>query len=623
MRLELKESYVAMDFEAENEERTLAKSLRSVTRERWLLVPRLGLDARGSVYHPNLLGFGMALELGADREHLALDSADQAYDSTGFLQRYHATLTLLRKKPYATFLSADKDVSFRQSDFFHRGEVNSQRFGMTTGYRAGPVPITFSGSHLEEQVTGLTRLSQRVQDVFTVTASNKRDRGHTEVSYRWEQYAQDEPDYVQNGVNHDASLSDVEYFDSAQEKRLISTLLWSRLSTAPSSFRTESLHVTERLDLEHTPSFATFYDYSFSANTTGLANTTTHSGRLGVRHQLYDNLQSTADLHADNVRAIGPGSRLATARFGGRVNEAYTRHLGGWGLLTFNCGFQLDSEKRDSSGGELFIVDERHTLRDDVPTFLAQPEVVAVTAVTDSSGTFHYRQGLDYYLVSRGTFTELRRIPGGTIPNGGAVLVDYTAAAQASAAYDTMITGANLRIDFWERRLGLYGRVNLTDTFGDTHLLVDSETTETVIGVDTDWSWLRAGAELIDHDSDLVPYRSLRLYESFAFAPSSRSALGLDLTQTRTMYPDRDQITYGFIGRYRQRFSACFTGNIEGGKSIERGEGFDQDVTTARFAFDLTYAQLAVNFGYEFANETLYGEKRIRHFLFLRVKRNF
>jgi hypothetical protein len=61
----------------------------------------------------------------------------------------------------------------------------------------------------------------------------------------------------------------------------------------------------------------------------------------------------------------------------------------------------------------------------------------------------------------------------------------------------------------------------------------------------------------------------------------------------------------------------------EGGVRFQRGEGFDQDLFTARTALDYRYGQLSVQLGYDYQDENFLGELRRRHFAFLRAKRSF
>jgi len=146
-----------------------------------------------------------------------------------------------------------------------------------------------------------------------------------------------------------------------------------------------------------------------------------------------------------------------------------------------------------------------------------------------------------------------------------------------------------------------------------------------IVGLELSRRWLRAGAEYEEYQSNLSPFRATRLFQSLAFELTDRSTLTLDFSQSRTAYPmdGLTQKSASFIGRYRARIVSPLYFSLESGKRRERGRGLDQDQRTARATLDFVYAQLTANAGYEFLDETLIGERHVRHYYFLRVKRTF
>jgi hypothetical protein len=305
------------------------------------------------------------------------------------------------------------------------------------------------------------------------------------------------------------------------------------------------------------------------------------------------------------------------------VDESYTKRLPGKSRLSLGYGVRLDRERRESTGAFLSVLDEPHTLTDGIPVFLNQPGVDRVVSVTDSAG-IPYSETLDYLLLPLGALTEIRRVTGGRIPNGGSVLVDYTAAAPPSDAFSTLSQSGRVRLELFDRLVALYGRVNFVTNYGGESLVLQ-DVTDKIVGFESLWRWVRAGAEYEEYDSNLSPYRAARAFQSFAFEPTDSSTLSLDFTQSRTTYPEDGltQRSLSFIGRLRARVASPLFFNLEGGVRRERGRGLDQDQKTARTALDFAYGQMTANAAYEFLDETLIGERHVRHYYFLRVKRTF
>jgi hypothetical protein len=305
------------------------------------------------------------------------------------------------------------------------------------------------------------------------------------------------------------------------------------------------------------------------------------------------------------------------------VDENYTKRLPAKSRLTLGYGIRLDREQRETTGQVLSVVDEPHALTDGVTVFLNQPNVVRVIAVTDPAG-IPYSESLDYMVLTLGAQTEIRRVPGGRIPNGGSVLVDYTAAAPPSDAFTTLFQSGRVRLDLFDRFLALYGRITDMSNYGGESLVLQ-EITDKIVGVEHSFRFLRVGAEYEDYQSNLNPYRAVRAFQTFTFEHSDRFFLSLDFTESKTTYPN-DGLTQriaGFIGRLRARVAYPLFVTLEGGRRRERGRGLDLDQTTARTALDFAYGQLTANAGYEFLEETIIGEHHVKHYYYLRAKRNF
>ncbi len=626
MRLNITEAKISVESEGEFEQTQVKSDAAAISRDLVYVVPTMGLGVRGSVYHSNLFQYDLNAEGGVGWQEYRLDVPGQGA-KTGLrdLQRYHAMVSLLKEKPFAVNFFADKERNTRDYDFFTRARVDSQRAGASAGYAEGPVPFRITAGQSEEHITGLANPMTYKDNTLNFTASNERRQGsHTDISYDLDQYHRQETGYYnQEGIYHSANLRDMETFGRDDWVNLRTTMLYTRLdqTNLPSS----SFSASELVTLRHSQQLETTYNYDFNQRDTGPVENQGHNGIASIRHRLYESLVSTFDVHAQSFSSQSPDTKQDTTRYGLGLNESYTKKLGDWGRLNLGYSIRADQEDRETLGQFIIVVGEAHTLKDGELTFLHQTGIVRSSIrVTDPSGAIVYHELLDYLILPSGEQTEIQRVAGGKIPNGAAVMVDYTALRQPSDSYQVLANYLQLRLDLFNGLLGLYGRANFVDNFGGESLILQN-IADRVAGADITWRWLKAGAEYEDFDSNLSPYHAQRLFQTLRFELTESSALTFDFSQRWLKHTDNGlgQNSYDFIGRYNWRLGTRVAFNAEGGMRITRGFGYDQDLATARTDFDFHFGKLDLRTGYEFQDDNFLGELRTRHYFFVRATRKF
>lgn len=622
LRLQLYEAYTELEIEGQMDERSTIGSRNQY--DYLYIVPSLGLGLRGSVYHPYLLTFRLAPQLGYSWQWLERTPPGDAQHDGRLLQRYHADVTALQKKPYATSLYADQDITYQDFDFFTRARVDSLRLGGSTGYQAGPIPFRLTYAHREEDNTGLlTGDRGRKEDTLTFSARNDRGKmGRTEASYQWQEYTTSTEGVPPvEGTSHSLGLTDWESLGTDHWITLNSVGSFLQMDQAMQS--TRSLTANENLRLQHEPNLASTYEYDFANSQSGESDSDSHSASASLQHKLYESLTSSIAIGGEQYRSSSPGNRLESRRYGVRVSEQYTKQLGRLGRISLGYSCGIGHEQRDTSGAVLVVVDEPHTLTDGVVTTLRNPGVDPSTVVvTDATGTIFYLEGLDYLVYALGQLTEIRRLAGGAIPNGGSVLVDYSAVLQPSDEFDTLDQQANFRLG--GQLLDVYGHLRELKNFGGETLVLD-DISDRVIGIETNWKGLRAGAEYQEYDSTFSSYRAVRLFESFSFQATENTWLSCDSGQgwSRFIDTDESQTTYHVIGRLNTRLTSFLRYSLEGGMRWERGDQIDQDLMTVRTNLDFDYAQLRIRLSYEYTDRDVRGDLQQRHYFVLRARRDF
>lgn len=147
----------------------------------------------------------------------------------------------------------------------------------------------------------------------------------------------------------------------------------------------------------------------------------------------------------------------------------YTKKIPGGHL---NIVYKLDTYRQDhtSSSIDLRTLGEEYTLSDNRITLLKLPYIILSSVVVrDISGTLIYEAGFDYMLIQQNTFIEIRRIPGGAIPNEGIVLVDYTATRPGDYRYDAITNAVNVNLYLFKTVSASYYRFSNQDYFNSYH----------------------------------------------------------------------------------------------------------------------------------------------------------
>jgi hypothetical protein len=618
--------YIGMEGEFDHETRTTADGRFSTSVDRSYLAPLVGGGIRGSIYHPNLFQYDFLGEGGYAWQDLNGSSdAGTRFDRTenGWLARYNANTLILSEKPYASSFNATKSRTFRELDFFNRVTVDSESYSGRSGYSAGPVPFSVTFTHMEEVQSDAFVDTSLNQDTIELRAQNKRrEKNVTDFLYTYGNYVRETENlFNDEGTYHTASLNDVEYFGRDDRMVLTSALTFHDVdsTTLPST----DFRATENLSIEHSKTVQTLYDGTFSYYSSGPVDSLANFARAAVRHQLYESLTSTFDVHGDHLDTSSTDASQEVWRYGIGLSEGYTKRVSTWGRLTMGNNARLDREDRDTEGGLISILNEQHVLRDGQTVFLNQPNVVTVLSVTDSAG-IPFAPGLDYELIDHGALTEIRRIlTSPRLLNGTIVLVDYSAQSQPSGAFYTFSDQFQFRLDFFKGLFGIYSRlgwVENTDT--ERFVLEDSFTSQS--GVDASWRFARAGAEYETRDSNLISYNAVNVFESFFFEPTDAMSLNLDFRQRWARFQNNDNITdYSFIARWHWRLSSYLFFTAEGGIRFEEGNTIDQRLATARSEMNFNMGKLRVLLGYQFNNDDVRGELREKHFVYLRAKRYF
>lgn len=616
---------VLFDVEQRDEKYSSPDPAADFDRETLRLQSSVETGMKGSVYHPNLLEFRLHGRMGLDSEDSESTAGEDYNNGTSFLRNYSANLMFLREKPYAFQLSADRSTYRRDYDFFSTVEVDSQRYGMSGGYRSDAFPVTFYASHSDETVDDTFQPSVLDEDSAGGSIRHVRTTvDFSELTYRYSRYERQESgDYSLNGSDNTVRFGDVQVLGARGQARLNSNLTWYNLDSSFGPY--SSLYLQEWLVNDLTPNLESTCRYDFSRNERDDAQSDNNNGSVGLRHRLYESLTSSLGIRGGKSSDDSDGNSLDKTIYGVNAGEDYTKRLGSWGRLSAGYHVRLDQEQWDSSGSSVSVIGESHTLYDGTVTLLNYPLTdLSSVRVRDSTGTRLYISGLDYILIARGDRVQIQRAFGGAIRNGATVLVDYDSSATSSSTFKTLGDDVSIRLDLFDGQVGLYSRYGRQQYSGDGAPL-NQAYDDAVFGVDVHFAWFRAGAEHETYDAADTPYDADRLFQTVIFNPTADSSFNLDCRQTWIRFPEeaKEDEYYQFIGRYQVRVISSLSLRVEGGRQFNRERGDDRDALIFRAGADFTAGKLTLSASYDQQDETYRGEDRDRRTLHLRIRRVF
>ena len=658
LRLQVSNAYVGCFINGDFQQTTTTGQTGADTYQRLFIGPDFGLDATGSIYHPNFINF--TLDGDVSPGYLSEKSNGAGNAGGGGLAvfgNYLANLTVLQEKPYSSTFYLSQSYSEQNNDFFNQEEVNTLRYGATLGYQAGPIPFTINAWRQQEDIYGgLDNSSTQQESALTLDAKNQRTSGESALNYALTNYTLDNIGGHGGGVGQAVALSDFETFGANQQTKLNTTASYNEDNYTDSPI--QNINASTNLSIEHTPALSSYYDASYNytdSNTDdGNAKSNDFSADISLQHQLYESLTSTLlfqglyDSSTDNVAdATGgpPNSNSQTIQFGGGVTEQYTKHITPALRVSVGLSAIYQHTIQNDTGDAVIATNESHTFSSQTDSFfLSLPDVnQSSIIITDSKGSVPaYQAGIDYLVSENGALTMIRRTATSSIPENSKVLVTYSAAAAPSGQYNTLNSGVNVRFDLWNGLLGIYGRIDSVQNFGVTgaytplnsQLGNNSESSlpeaenisDYVFGADTTWRWLHAGAEYENYDSTFSSYNSARLFQSLSFKPDNVSTLNFNLNEALIHYVNNNtqEQDYSVIAQYHRGIMRNLKIDLETGIELRRGEGEDQTLIAVRPGLEFKVGELTVKMGYslEYSNY-LNSTVNMEQMFFIDARRTF
>jgi hypothetical protein len=628
--------YLDTDVEIERDHYTLKNGGGTTDYGRNYVAPTAGIGWDYFLYHPDLMTFSTLMEPGYNWEQDNNGSQTTSQHAWLLDGAFHGTL--LQRKPYATMVNYNRSHDQYSYDFFNSVTVDSEIWGVNTGYREGAVPTTVDYSHAHRDSNGLSYDSTSDSDTVTVTSQNTRHGADlTTLNYQFSEFNSTSTSAVQGTTNGAQSFADSSTLQTLQltdtevyrQSTLNSSLYYEHVDGEGS--KSDDVNGGVDYSYQHTPNFRSFYDYNFTYYSSGGSESLYQFARAGVEHELYESLVSTADLHGGDNHATSPGSTLDQYAMGTTGSVSYSKRLGGWGHLSLSDTASYDVTQQDSSGSQQLVANESHVVPLTGIFFLSQGRDLSWVSLTDASGALTYVQGSDYDVITTSNPWQIRTYTTGPnhIVAGQVVKANYFVQPNPSGNYSVFNNNTQIRLDFWDNHAGLFLRYSFNNNQASSSSFVLETVDELQAGGDMNWRRLRLSATYTDRTSSFYTYQSFSTSEGYTLLATAKNSASLNFNQQWSTYPGtatnstQNVSYYSWTGRYEWHPVSSFSWSTEAGYEQQHGGGTDQDFIVARTSIGWNVGKLDVRAGYEFQNQNYTGETRQRNFAFLRVRRNF
>ncbi|MFZ4549852.1 MAG: hypothetical protein ACOYN4_20555, partial [Bacteroidales bacterium] len=361
----------------------------------------------------------------------------------------------------------------------------------------------------------------------------------------------------------------------------------------------------------HLPANLAFFgNYNFNNVHQPLSSFTQNSVNFGLNHKLFNSLQSRVNFDFNKINHTS--FKELNWKPGFDLN--YTKKIPK-GQLMVSYKFERYHQDYSSDPVLLHIINEQYVLSDNAIVLFRLADIgLQSVVVKDATGALVYENGLDYILLERGKYIEIRRIPGGSISNGSSVLVNYTATQQGAYKYDANTHVFSAGVFLFKNVLSFSYRFSTQDYLNveKTEFVTLNYFTQNLIGCRIDFDFVSAGAEYDNYKSSILPYRMMRYYLNFQKGFGKKVMLMLNgnlqdyvmLDETEPKYQKYMDVTgkatYSLFNQTQLNLDLMYR--------KQKGRGIDLDLLSSKLEVTSTMNRLFLTFGLEVYRRNYVGE---------------
>ncbi len=517
-----------------------------IEQEELLVQEELSVGGSGWIYHPALLDL--------DADFGVLFNQDFASNKAGretktYLDQfdYDLRLGILPYKPYPMSVYVSQLRTQVDSPFTPRREVDTFRYGagLALPQLAAfdlELPTRMNYRHQETETNSFAGVGKtlRERDEAEFVMDNETERTRNRLRYNWRSLTSESRGGDTSSSRHDVRL----FQDMELDKGSLSSQFF--LVGSEGTFDTLSLSLNENLNLQHPGSLNSSYGYGLSFQETEDNEQLVHSGRVGVSHQLYESLSSSANLNGTYSDAdIGT---MWTGGAGGHLGYKKKIPYGSFGLR-FSPDYLYTKE--DVEAGTASTVNEQHDINLTTNIVLENPLIVNSTVeVFDPNTGDRFTEGVDYDLIVSGDRTAIQVVPGSDLdplvpPLTSVMAVNYDYGLQPELTFSTLTLVSGFSLDLWDHVSGdlSYAKTDQKLIEGNSSQTRLDDSRRLLGRVDVTFQHSRSRFEYERYRSSINPRERYSVSQNFSFRPGTRTALGIGASYDRDKVLDPDRVT--------------------------------------------------------------------------------
>lgn len=519
------------------------------------------------------------------------------------LKKIDLKTTLFNNKPVSLQGFYNYDQNYYNRELLTNVRSSNQLWGgmFLLNNRILPLSVTYRNQKWDQEETQTGRTFIMDQELVEARANKSfgtRDR--SELVFAHHDYLYEYADIHQTAHLIDRlAFNNSVFFDPSRKYNLNSRFSWYNQEGTTSFRRMELL---EGLTLQFPYQLRLMANFNLFNLEDQVQTWDQLRGRASLQHKLFQSLTSRLYLEYSRIR-LETGNLNQESDTRGGIDLKYSKKIP-TGHLNLVYRYYRHGHVSDGPSGMLQVINEEINLTDGELSLLDKPYVEATSIVVkDASGSLIYQLNFDYILIERGSYLEIQRVPGGLIPNGEAVYVDYTYEQPGSYTYTANNNYFGASILLFKKLIELYYSYSVQDypKVDQGDLLTLNYYRQHIYGIRFDVGFARAGIEGDQYSSNIIPYKMLRYYLDVNWNIKSDWMLTLNgnIRDYRMIADEVDQWYANLSGKLVYRIGPRMRISLEGGYLNQRGDNIDLDLLTSRAEFRSGFNKLQLRVGLE------------------------
>ncbi|MHC4995104.1 MAG: hypothetical protein ACYTGQ_08640, partial [Planctomycetota bacterium] len=567
----------------------------------------LEIESDAYILHPEYIDLDLLVGFELEEQTLESESSNTTRDDVSFLTEYDLSGVYRKSGPTPFRVYTIRNQTTVDRQFGGSLDNVNTLYGASLDLLLSPHYHHFLIQHSEQEQSAISNLGDfnMTQDLFQANGQlNPKPTEKIDYNYNFEAVDEGGGNRATRQFNrqHGNLIHNLEFGDQL-EKNLRSSLFFYDQT---GDFDNTRLRLDETLDIDHSDTLSTQYEYGFSTQEQPNFKQDRHGGSARVRHRLFDSLVTTA-------RA---GGSLLDRDDGFTSDEVFARldldynKIVPYGILNAQFGLSIQSFENSEQGVPVQILGELHTFDNfNIIRIIRNNIDPSSIVVRDSAMIQTFVEGVDYTVRPFIDFVEIEIIIGGAIPLNSQVAIDYVVGPEPANKSTTDTLSFNVRYDFQEgplTGLGLFTRyldVNEDISTDQPNAFTPNSFQDLTVGLDYRFWRVFLETQYLMHDSTILPSDTFSANATYFHQTGPTSRLQLRVNYSNTDFTE-DGTETEFLqatGSYSTRLSEQLFANLnlvwqqQDDRDGMHSDAFDQ-------IFQLNWAHRQTQVYFEFRN---------------------